>query len=566
MSVVGSLLLMMAISSGFGIMKINHVGQELKEIAEQDIPLTEAITEITINQLEQAIWFERALRFGELLVNDPSFAKRLKQAEGKVQEFSSQVDITADKAKELVQHALLSSQSKISLEEFEKVDMKLDEIIQNHADYQYHVDHVFSLIHKGSLHEAEKFAEKVEHEEEALDHKLESLLKEVGLFTEKSARKAEKDEHAALVGMISVTSVSLVIGIILSFFVSKAITNPINSAIFRLKDIAQGEGDLTQRLDVTSRCEVGEMADWFNIFLNNLQVMIKDIAANSTSLSSASTQLSTVSQQLSYGADQASGKSNTVANAAEQMSDNIGSIAAAMEQASTNLTMMASATEQMTASVKEIAENSENARAITSQAVTKTEETTKKINKLGEASQAISKVTVAISEISEQTNLLALNATIEAARAGEAGKGFAVVANEIKELAKQTSMATLEITKQIQGVQGATEETVSDVEEISSVIVKVEEIVRAIAVAVEEQSVVTEDISSNISQASAVIQEVNTNVAQSSEATGHMTRDIGEVNDLSAEMSSGSSTVNKSAGKLVKLAELSNNLVCKFTV
>jgi methyl-accepting chemotaxis protein len=228
--------------------------------------------------------------------------------------------------------------------------------------------------------------------------------------------------------------------------------------------------------------------------------------------------------------------------------------------------MVATATEQMTASVSEIAQNSEKARKITGTAVTKAQETSKKVGALGNAAQAIGKVTEVITEISEQTNLLALNATIEAARAGEAGKGFAVVANEIKELAKQTAEATMEIKNKIDGVQGSTQETVADINEICEVIGKVDETVGIIAAAVEEQSVTTQDIAGNISQASAGVQEVNGNVAQSSEVTVSISQEIAEVSQASSEMTNSSSQVNISAEELAGMAETINGMVGKFKV
>jgi methyl-accepting chemotaxis protein len=566
MGTVGCLLLLMALSSGFGILKISNVGGELETIAEEDIPLTEAVTEITVNQLEQAIWFERALRFGEVLADKNHAAEGLKQAEIKVQEHSRLVDETEQKAKELVQHAIQAAHTEEERHEFETVNAQLETITRHHEDYEHHVQQAFALIHQGKLHEAEQLAEKVEMEEEALDHELEQLLKAIEGFTEASAKKAEADEHAAFTGMVTITVAALIIGLVMGFFVSRGITGPINKAVARLKDIAQGEGDLTQRLEVDTRDELGEMATWFNTFLQNLQAMIKDIATNAVTLSNASTELSAISQQMSAGAEQTSGKSNTVATASEEMSTNISSVAAAMEQAATNLNMVASATEEMTASVSEIAQNSEKAREITGTAVAKAQETSKKVNNLGNAAQAISKVTEVITEISEQTNLLALNATIEAARAGEAGKGFAVVANEIKELAKQTAEATMEIKNQIDGVQSSTRETVADIGEICEVIAKVDETVSTIAAAVEEQSVTTQDIAGNISQASSGVQEVNTNVAQSTEVTTSISRDIAEVSQASNEMTTSSSQVNLSAEELAGMAEKINGMVGKFKV
>jgi methyl-accepting chemotaxis protein len=560
------LLVLMAISSGFGILKMSQVGDELETIAEEDIPLTEAVTEITVNQLEQAVWFERALRFGEVLANKQHAAEGLRQAEEKVKEHSLLVDEIEKKALELVQHAIQSAHSDQDRKEFEKVGVQLATIAKHHEDYEHHVRQAFALIHQGKLHEAEQKAEEIEAEEEALDHELEALLKEIESFTDASTQKAEADEQAAFTGMTSITVAALIIGLVLGFFVSRGITVPINKAVARLKDIAEGEGDLTQRLEVDTRDELGEMATWFNTFLQNLQGMIKDIASNTVTLSNSSTELSAISQQMSAGAEQTSGKSNTVAAASEEMSNNISSVAAAMEQAATNLNMVATATEQMTASVNEIAQNSEKARKITGEAVSKAQGTSKKVNDLGNAAQAISKVTEVITEISEQTNLLALNATIEAARAGEAGKGFAVVANEIKELAKQTAEATLEIKNQIEGVQVSTEETVADIGDICEVIAKVDETVGIIAAAVEEQSVTTQDIAGNISQASTGVQEVTSNVAQSTEVTVSISRDIAEVSQASNEMTTSSSQVNISAEELAGMAETINGMVGKFKV
>ena len=581
MGVVGVLLLLMAVSSGFGIIKIGHVGEELKTIAEEDIPLTKALTGATIHQLEQAIHFNGSLRMAEWMKHlkfhhpDPDdtkhgvYAEVVQKLEHEISKFEEHSRMAVEQIKhseEIARHAISTATSDAMRTEFEQTLSHLEKVELQHQEYDHHAHQVFKLLREAKTVEATNLANAVESEQEALDHDLENFLKHVEEFTLAAVAKAEKDEQAAFTGMATITVAALLIGLILSVFVSRGVTVPINKAVVRIKDVAEGEGDLTKRLEVDTRDELGEMATWFNTFMQNLQTMIKEIAANSVTLSSASTELSTISQQMSSNAEQTSGKSNTVAAASEEMSTNISSVASAMEQAATNLNTVATATEQMTASVNEIAQNSEKAREITGTAVVKAQETSKKVNALGAAAQAISKVTEVITEISEQTNLLALNATIEAARAGEAGKGFAVVANEIKELAKQTADATLEIKNQIEGVQGSTQETVADIGEISEVITKVNETVGVIAAAVEEQSVTTQDIAGNISQASAGVQEVNTNVAQSSEVSTSINQDIAEVSQASSEMTNSSTQVNLSAEELAGLAEKINGMVGKFKV
>jgi methyl-accepting chemotaxis protein len=362
------------------------------------------------------------------------------------------------------------------------------------------------------------------------------------------------------IGLLIIVS----IGAVMWFATERLIIKPIAKVSAGLKDIAQGEGDLTVRLPVSSEDEVGELSKWFNVFMEKLMSIIKEIGGNAETLTASSGDLSGLSGNMSAGADNMSTKADTVAIAAEEMSSNINSIAAAMEQASTNMTFVATAAEQMTATINEIARNSENARTITGAAVSKAGDATRKIDELGQGAREIGKVTETITEISEQTNLLALNATIEAARAGDAGKGFAVVANEIKELARQTANATQDIKDRINKIQSSTSGAVMQVEGISKVINDVNEIVSTIATAVEEQSVTTKEIAGNVAQASGGIQEVSENIAQLSSVAGEIAKDIADVNQSSNDMSNSSSHVDMRSQELSKLAVQLKDMVERF--
>jgi len=363
-----------------------------------------------------------------------------------------------------------------------------------------------------------------------------------------------------------VTACAIVVAVLLIFFAANAIVKPINNTIVGLKDIAQGEGDLTMRLHVSSKDEIKEMADWFNIFMEKLQGIIKQIAANSQQVGENSQQLSGISTQLLEGAEDTSQRARNVATAAEEMSANLNNVAAAMEQSSTNANMVASAAEEMSSTINEIAENAERARDVSSTAVQQANGAAEMMKQLGSAADKIGKVTETITEISEQTNLLALNATIEAARAGEAGKGFAVVANEIKELAKQTAVATLDIKNLIDDVQNTTRSTEAGINQISQVIVGVNDIVATIATAVEEQTAATQEIANNINQASQGIQEVNENVSQSSTVATDIAVDITGVSSASQNITDRSNDVMASAQELLARSQELNGIVGSFKV
>ena len=366
--------------------------------------------------------------------------------------------------------------------------------------------------------------------------------------------------------IIGSVAAAVLLGLISAVLSTRVIVGPIKRVAASLKDIAEGEGDLTVRLDIQSKDEIGNLAHWFNVFIENMGGLITQIGENAQKLGASSADFSHIAKQMSSGIEQMSEKSNSVATATEEMSANMSSVAAASEQASTNINMVASATDSMTNRIDEIAKKSDKAQDITQRAVDSGKTTVDQVSELGRAAVDISKVTEVITEISEQTNLLALNATIEAARAGEAGKGFAVVANEIKELAAQTAKATGDIRAKIDGIQSSTDKTVTEIDTIMDVINDVNQIVAQIAKDTVEQSTSTQEIASNVAEASQGIQEVNQNVAQSSVVSTDIAKNISEVSSEAAEMTKNSHSIINNATMLSQMAEQLTTLVGRFKV
>ncbi|WP_334127809.1 methyl-accepting chemotaxis protein [Sneathiella sp.] len=179
---------------------------------------------------------------------------------------------------------------------------------------------------------------------------------------------------------------------------------------------------------------------------------------------------------------------------------------------------VAGATQEMQASIHEISQNMNKSQQAVGDIVAKTEQAKLLTTRLQETAKSMERVVVIIREIASKVNLLALNATIEAARAGEAGKGFAVVAGEVKNLATQTSKATDDIYQEIRAMQAVSNDVVTSTDVIASSTEAVNEYVAAVASAIEEQSVVTNEISQNMEYFSQGISELNSCVARLSKA------------------------------------------------
>jgi methyl-accepting chemotaxis protein len=405
--------------------------------------------------------------------------------------------------------------------------------------------------------------------------KMQSTLKQIATQSEESWAKIGADiDRIGSQAKSRMRGVLITVGVVFGLVMLSVIgtltlllvLRPINAVVTGLKDIATGDGDLTKRLEIKSKDEIGALAKWFNQFVGNLQSIIRDVASNADEMQSSSAELSQISNHMSGGSLKTSEKATGVAEAGDQMQANMTSVAAAMEQAATNLNMVVSAVDEMTATINEIAQTSESARVKTDTAVQLANATSDQVDELGRSAQKIGQVVETITDISEQVNLLALNATIEAARAGEAGKGFAVVANEIKELAKQTSDSTSEIKNRVSDIQSSTNGTVTRISDIVTAFGEVNELVGTIATAIEEQSVTTREISGNLTQANGGITDVNENVNNSTAMTTQVAEDIEDVKAAAGEMSNSSSQVNLNAEQLAKLSEQLASMVRRFKI
>lgn len=383
----------------------------------------------------------------------------------------------------------------------------------------------------------------------------------------KQSESIKDDISKAIIKILLVSTIIAVVSLMVAYFViAKGVVGPIRKIINMLKDIAEGEGDLTKRIEDDSRDETKELAEWFNKFIENIQSMIATVKNETDTLIESSEILANVSDGMNNSSLDTSERANSVSAASEEMSANMNSIAAAMEEASINMSVVSSAADEMKSTIDEIAHNAENARSITGDAVEQTDKATTQVNELGASAKEIYKVVETITDISEQVNLLALNATIEAARAGEAGKGFAVVANEIKDLAVQTAEASNEIKERVSEIQTSTRGTVKQISNIAGVVSEINNSVATIAAAVEEQSATTREIAQNVSQASLGVNEVNENVSQGSIASQDVSKEVAQVSQSADEMTESSTQVKQKAEELSKLSNTLSQLMGRFNV
>ena len=301
-----------------------------------------------------------------------------------------------------------------------------------------------------------------------------------------------------------------------------------------------------------------------NLQKAELEQVIVQISNNSDELKDASINLSGISGRMSQKAETMSGDSERMAGAAQEFNVNSKSITSSMSRVTDTTDHVVEDIGGMTHTINELSETIRNTKTIADDAVRQAGEATRKVSDLGDSAQQVGKITETIKEISEQTNLLALNATIEAARAGEAGKGFSVVANEIKELAGQTAEATVQIKRQIDAIQQAIKDTVTEIGQISAITTDINQSIASSADSVEEQSVTTKAMAQSVGEASREIAAINERVTINSDTADSISQGISELSSAAGEVAGDSSQVDRNAEALMGLANALNDIVRSY--
>jgi methyl-accepting chemotaxis protein len=354
-------------------------------------------------------------------------------------------------------------------------------------------------------------------------------------------------EFFKLVGLAVVLSVPL---LLLFVLIIRSITRPLKRINAAMVDIAQGEGDLTRRLNADGGDELAQLAASFNEFVSKIQQLVKSVQNSAQEEERAAERLAALSSQSSEQSDELRSQTDSVATAINELSSSAGEVA---EHARTAAESANTADEEAGRSAVIVREAVNNIEALTAQLRKAGEQA----RLLQDGSDKIGNILGVIVAIAEQTNLLALNAAIEAARAGEAGRGFAVVADEVRTLATRTQQSTDEISTIVDSIQGAIKDVthiISDVEQRSQT--------------TNEGALKAEQAISQIQEAVANISSMNVQIASATDEQSRVTRDLSEnvtgISDLSGDNQSANQQVAEVSQKLTKNSIDLSQLVSRF--
>jgi methyl-accepting chemotaxis protein len=382
---------------------------------------------------------------------------------------------------------------------------------------------------------------------------------------DKAAQSAANSYTDALMMLAVILAAAVLAGIAVSYYLVRDVSSGIASIVTPMQ--ALGQGDLSAVVPHQGeKTEIGAMADTLQVFK---QALIAKKAADEAAAADAEAKIERgrrvdgitrnfenvigeIVQTVSSASTQLEASASSLSATAGRAREVTTTVASASEEASTNVQSVASATEELSSSVTEISRQVQESARMASGAVGQARTTNDRVSELSKAASRIGDVVELINTIAGQTNLLALNATIEAARAGEAGRGFAVVASEVKALAEQTAKATGEISQQITGIQGATQESVNAIKEISGTIEKLAEISSAIAAAVEEQGAATQEISRNVQQAARGTQQVSANITDVQRGAGETGAASSQVLSAAQSLSGDSKRLRHEVGKFLE--------------
>ncbi|ART80183.1 methyl-accepting chemotaxis protein [Oceanisphaera avium] len=373
-----------------------------------------------------------------------------------------------------------------------------------------------------------------------LSHKIDDFsgqpIAVVEIAADRSFYAASLAQTQLFVALMAV--IAIAVALVVAYLLAQSIVRPLRETVANLQDIAEGEGDLTQRLNEAGNDELSQLAAVYNVFVDKIQDLIRQVSDATNQMATSTEELSHIASESKEGALAQRDHTSQVATAMHQMTVSIQEIAANTNQAASRAEDTTATTDQGRAAVtRNVTTIDELAQEVLAAAQT--------IQQLEQQSNDIGQVLEVIGDIADQTNLLALNAAIEAARAGEQGRGFAVVADEVRSLAQRTQQSTGEIEKIVQSIQGSTQNVVLAMErnrlktdsavteanttadrlgDIKVSVDAIHDMNTQVAAAVEEQSHVAEDVNRSINTISDIAEQSEQSVGQTAQASQELAR------------------------------------------
>ncbi|MBR9828459.1 MAG: HAMP domain-containing protein [Oceanospirillales bacterium] len=353
------------------------------------------------------------------------------------------------------------------------------------------------------------------------------------------ARREASIAHTITQTMIWILVSGLTLALLVSavnLLLSRRMLAPLQQTAQALLDIAEGEGDLTRRLDVNSRDEVGDVARGFNGFVDKIHQLVKEVQIAVGSLSESTEAMTQVVEKTQADTRQQREDTGRTAVSIQEM-------VAAVQEVASSATMAAEAAQQADTNARSGDRVVEETIRSINQLADDVHRSAEVITRVGADADNIGSVVSVISDIAEQTNLLALNAAIEAARAGDQGRGFSVVADEVRTLASRTQQSTEEIQRMIERLQSGAREAVTvmsrsreqsaatteraedatrSLQQITASVATINEMNTQIAGAAEQQTAVANEIEGSVQQVAVIADKADQNAAILADTTAGM--------------------------------------------